>query len=963
LLLVICYLLKEINMNNRLQDNRKRRSGLFSSLLFAPYYLLLALVAVACTMGLIDDLDFDTVRASVSNPIPDNPLTGDILIIDYNLQAYVPVPTTGAVAVKGITSRGDMDITVRWKDSGGSDITALLGTFAPDAVYQAEISLTAKKAYGFDPRIPFAYPAGAVEACSEDLGEKARVVSVTYFAAASPVTVEAGLDLAPYLPSPVTGAGPVVNFYQGAYGGTVVWKTGGTEAAGFFQGGLVYTAVVTLYPGPGCVFPDPVPVIYNKAGVIVGAFTPVPGTNQIRGQIEFPATGAVVVDDLDLTDKIPAPVMSGTAIMDFKASQYTGTVEWDPVPSGGSFAANTEYTATVTLEAVKGYTLEGVSGFTHSGASSPLTEDSGKVTIVFQQTSNVAAVTVADTNLGNHISAPEQGEEAVTNFTGVEYTGTVEWSPALSGGRFGAGIEYAATVTLTAKSGFTFNGVAENAFSLSGSTAITNAEDSGLVSVTFPPTGSVPLVKVTDMDLTGKVYAPVMGEMPVGVFSGLQYSGSVTWFLNGTEHTGAFKYGQIYTAVVTPAVVPGYTFTGVAENAFSLSGSTAIITNAENSGMVTVTFPPVVFYPGPYISSFSGEHAKPMDSAIDVIRGTKSAYPDFLSLSLSLDPGNESVKLDLAEDLGRGGTSAMYGLDLTSADSPPYVEIDGRGRVVDLTGTQKGFLITVRNGVTLALKNITLKGLNTGDDGSDNNQALILVQTGGALVLKEGAHITGNTSTTSNAYLGGGVYVYSGGTFTMEGGTISGNTGVGGGGVSLGSSYSGTFIMKGGTIKDNTVTGTNGGGGVYVGTNGTFTMKSGTISGNTATANGGGVYAAGSFTMEGGTISGNEASSGSGVYFNSSSKTFTMKSGTISGNTATANGGGVMVANGTFTKIGGIIYGQNETGQDTNNKDLKNTAASGHAAYVTSGPKKRDNTAAEANNLDSTQSSTAGGWD
>jgi hypothetical protein len=668
-------------MNNRLQNNRKQVPRLFSSLLFAPYYLLLALLAVACPMGLIDDLDFDTLRPSVSNPTPDNPLTGDFVIVDYNLQAYVPVPVVGAAPVKSVANRGDMDITVVWKDSGGSDITALLGTFAPDAVYQAEISLTVKKGYVFG-AIPFAYPPGAAEACSEDLGEKARVVSVTYFAAAAAVTVPGAiggsLDLAPYLPSPATGAGPVVNFYQGTYGGTVVWKTGGTEAAGFFQGGLVYTAVVTLYPGPGCVFPDPVSVIYNKAGVIVGTFTPVPGTNQIRGQIEFPATGAVV-DDLDLTDKIPAPVM---------------------------------------------------------------------------------------------------------------------------------------------------------------------------------------------------------GEMPVGEFSGLQYSGEVKWFLNETEHTGAFQYAQIYTPVVTLTAESGYTFTGVAENAFSLSGSTAI-TNAANSGEVAVTFPPVVFYPGQYIASFSGEHAKPMDSAIDVIRGTKSAYPGFISLSLSLDPGEEKVKLDPAEDLGRG-QYLMYGLDLTNADSPSYVEIDGRGRTVDLTGTGVGYLITVRNGVTLALKNITLKGLNAGDDGNDNKWAVIMVDTGGTLILKEGAHITGNTNANTAYYRGGGVYVDTGGLFIMEGGTISGNI----------------------------------------------------------------------------------ASSGGGVYFNSSSKTFTMKAGTIiSGNTATVNGGGVMVADGTFTKTGGIIYGQNETGQDTNNKDLKNTAASGHAAYVTSGPKKRDNTAAAADNLDSTQSSTAGGWD
>jgi hypothetical protein len=91
-----------------------------------------------------------------------------------------------------------------------------------------------------------------------------------------------------------------------------------------------------------------------------------------------------------------------------------------------------------------------------------------------------------------------------------------------------------------------------------------------------------------------------------------------------------------------------------------------------------------------------------------------------------------------------------------------------------------GALFTVGSGVTLTLDaNVTLQG-------RDKNIApLVQVNSGGTLVLKDGAKITGNT-TEDLAYtatdapavaysFGGAVFVYNG-TFKMEGGEISGNS-------------------------------------------------------------------------------------------------------------------------------------------------------------------------------------------
>jgi hypothetical protein len=80
---------------------------------------------------------------------------------------------------------------------------------------------------------------------------------------------------------------------------------------------------------------------------------------------------------------------------------------------------------------------------------------------------------------------------------------------------------------------------------------------------------------------------------------------------------------------------------------------------------------------------------------------------------------------------------------------------------------------------------------------SDTNASLVKVDSGGALELRAGSVVTGNTSVSSSSSYGGGVYVGSNGTFTMSGGEISGNTAsFWGGGVFVYSN--GNFTKTGG---------------------------------------------------------------------------------------------------------------------------------------------------------------------
>jgi hypothetical protein len=269
------------------------------------------------------------------------------------------------------------------------------------------------------------------------------------------------------------------------------------------------------------------------------------------------------------------------------------------------------------------------------------------------------------------------------------------------------------------------------------------------------------------------------------------------------------------------------------------------------------------------------------------------------------------------------------------------VTVDGGGRTVSLYGS--GSLITIGSGVTLKLKNITLRG-----SGMNNDASLITVD-GGNLELNDGAVITGNTKySSSTSSYGGGVYIDSG-TFIMNGGAITRNTARSyGGGVYVGS---GTFTMNGGTITHNTATYSTAapsyGGGVYV-DSGTFTMNGGVISDNKAespiNAYGGGMYVnSGTFAISGGAIMDNTAvctsfsspinAYGGGMYVNTG--IFTMSGGTISGNTASscgASGGGVYVsAGGGFTLSGGEISGNTAYSPYVYNSSC---GASGGGVYV-----------------------------
>jgi len=203
-------------------------------------------------------------------------------------------------------------------------------------------------------------------------------------------------------------------------------------------------------------------------------------------------------DNIGITVDIPGiagvtvPINAQTPVTSItETEQYTGTVSWTAnnrsLNADERFLLGTQYTATITLTPKTKYTLHmvGANFFTVAGATSAVNKkNSGVITAVFppavEGIVNIAAVPVA---------VPVPGGTPTATVENDMYTGTVTWSPAVSG-TFDTETLYTATITLTVKTGFTLQGVGANSFTVTGATSVSNAANSGVITAIFPTTSA-----------------------------------------------------------------------------------------------------------------------------------------------------------------------------------------------------------------------------------------------------------------------------------------------------------------------------------------------------------------------------------------------------------------------------------------------------------------------------------------
>jgi len=117
------------------------------------------------------------------------------------------------------------------------------------------------------------------------------------------------------------------------------------------------------------------------------------------------------------------------------------------------------------------------------------------------------------------VTVPVLGDVPVTTITETaQYTGTVSWDGGwLWSTRFGGQKAYTATITLTAKPGYSLTGVAADFFTVAGSSSDTNSADSGVITAVFPKTASIG--NIGDSALGGKV-AYILQSSDTGYVAG-----------------------------------------------------------------------------------------------------------------------------------------------------------------------------------------------------------------------------------------------------------------------------------------------------------------------------------------------------------------------------------------------------------------------------------------------------------
>ena len=149
---------------------------------------------------------------------------------------------------------------------------------------------------------------------------------------------------------------------------------------------------------------------------------------------------------------------------------------WTILPKNGATEGTYQANVSVTYH-VKGETTDRTSVL---AVSFTVTKPSTDVTV----TETVLSVTAPATN------ATVAEQDIITS----QYTGRLRWLNANVGEKFAADTVYTAEITLNALVGYTFAGVKQNAFTISGVSGATcqNAAGSGVITVTFPATQPIP---------------------------------------------------------------------------------------------------------------------------------------------------------------------------------------------------------------------------------------------------------------------------------------------------------------------------------------------------------------------------------------------------------------------------------------------------------------------------------------
>ncbi|MDR0877997.1 MAG: hypothetical protein LBN21_08090, partial [Treponema sp.] len=222
--------------------------------------------------------------------------TASTVINAFGLDGYITAPVTGAVPSAAEIDRTQYTGTIVWQKDG--EISGV-ETFEAAAVYKAVITLNAKTGFTFTgvDSNSFTFSGAAVtNAAGTGTG---ALVTVTFPATAAMVNA---LGLADILVLPLKDAVPVVTIDSAQYTGAILWS----PAADVFAASTAYTAVITLTAKPGFTFTGLTEDNFTYPGAASVTITANTGSAATVAII-FPATGAAIVSDFNLSGLVTAP--------------------------------------------------------------------------------------------------------------------------------------------------------------------------------------------------------------------------------------------------------------------------------------------------------------------------------------------------------------------------------------------------------------------------------------------------------------------------------------------------------------------------------------------------------------------------------------------------------------------------------------------------------------------------------
>ena len=223
---------------------------------------------------------------------------------------------------------------------------------------------------------------------------------------------------------------------------------------------------------------------------------------------------------------------------------------------------------------------------------------------------------------------------------------------------------------------------------------------------------------VTNLNLTNKLTAPVIGSTPEKSISDDQYTGTVTWSGNPSNFSG----NTAYTATITLTAAEGYTFSGVAEMTFSYIGATSVNNYAGigNRLTVSITFPAtavkalqsITITTPPKRTAYNyGETFDKTGMVVKAIYNDGTENPDFTDYKV--DKTDTLTLSDTTITLTANSTSITTTQLITIKKTPTMADLSYGLTAVNYDGSTKPVSVTAGSGKTLGVITVKYNGDTT----------------------------------------------------------------------------------------------------------------------------------------------------------------------------------------------------------------------------------------------------------